>query len=134
MEWEWTAANLLSDSSSPKSSNGEILQRKNENGNCVQIDGTTNFRWEEWNFVECVLCTCTLHLWELLRNQSVNQFKMRFCSTVMCIHFPCTFPPHSQFMAIDRYYSVRTIKISAGPAARSEQCLRAVLISMLIWV
>nr|CAD2203491.1 unnamed protein product [Meloidogyne enterolobii] len=36
-------------------------------------------------------------------------------------------------MAIDRYYSVRSIKV-AGPSSRSGNCVRALLISVLIWV
>uniref|UniRef100_A0A1I8BGX9 Uncharacterized protein n=1 Tax=Meloidogyne hapla TaxID=6305 RepID=A0A1I8BGX9_MELHA len=35
-------------------------------------------------------------------------------------------------MAIDRYYSVRSIKV-AGPSSRSGNCVRALLISVLIW-
>ena len=36
-------------------------------------------------------------------------------------------------MAIDRYYSVRSIKV-AGPSSKSGNCVRALLISVLIWV
>ncbi|KAL3112754.1 hypothetical protein niasHT_019728 [Heterodera trifolii] len=36
-------------------------------------------------------------------------------------------------MAIDRYYSVRSLNINS-PSGRSGQCLRAVLISLLIWL